>query len=200
MRFAKIAFVCICAWGAWHGYQTRPASKVSSGIVAPQAPEQGDILKAEFTVGKYQITPLASWKIEARVLSREDYRFDAGADLSPTDLALGWGRMSDVQVYSKLNVSQSNRFYFWRYDDEPPIPTDEIVRSSANMHLIPANEQVKEQIKRVRVGQIVKFAGQLIQAQNPAARWVWRSSMAREDSGAGACEVIWVESFEIEGS
>jgi hypothetical protein len=30
--------------------------------------------------------------------------------------------------------------------------------------------------------------------------WQWRSSRTRTDSGAGACEVIWVEDVELGGS
>ena len=37
----------------------------------------------------HTITPLQPFRLEARVLGREDYRFDRGARISPTDLALG---------------------------------------------------------------------------------------------------------------
>ena len=79
----------------------------------------------------------------------------------------------------------------------PPIPTDEIVRSSANMHLIPASDAVRTALARVRTGQIVRFEGELIEATEPSG-WRWRSSLTREDSGAGACEVVWVESLDTE--
>ena len=36
------------------------------------------------------------------MLSREDYRFDAGASLSPTDLALGWSAMANPDTYPKF--------------------------------------------------------------------------------------------------
>ena len=41
---------------------------------------------------------LAGFSVEARVLGREDYRFDREADYAPTDLALGWGRMTEDAV------------------------------------------------------------------------------------------------------
>lgn len=197
MRFAKLVLVAACAWGAWHWYETRPVAHVSPGTVAAAEPLQTSARKSSFKLNGYEIKPLAHIKVKARVLSREDYRAGKEADLSPIDLALGWGRMSDSSVYEQLHISQSGRFYFWRYDNEPPIPTDEIVRSSANMHLIPATSEVRAALGKVRQGQVVTFEGELIEANDPSG-WRWRSSLTREDSGAGACEVIWIESFAAE--
>ncbi len=197
MRFAKLAFIAACAWGAWHWYQTRPVTDISPGAEAVAAPQQARSSTQPFDLNGYRIEPLAHFKIRARVLSRENYATDKEADLSPTDLALGWGRMSDIDVYEQLHITQSGRFYFWRYDNEPPIPRDEIVNSSANMHLIPANDEVRRALARVRQGQIVNIEGELIEATQ-ANGWRWRSSLTRSDSGAGACEVVWVESLVAE--
>ena len=65
--------------------------------------------------------------------------FGREADLSPVDVAFGWGRMSDPAVIERLTISQSNRWYHWRYEGEPSIPAPEIAVSSANMQLIPAD-------------------------------------------------------------
>ena len=46
----------------------------------------------------YQIALLASFDIRARVIAVESYRFDRGAALSPVDLALGWGPMSNGDI------------------------------------------------------------------------------------------------------
>ena len=66
--------------------------------------------------GDYALSPLADFKVEARVLSRHDYTFDAGSALAPTDLALGWGRMSDSAVIERLDIAQPARFftYHWK--------------------------------------------------------------------------------------
>ena len=82
------------------------------------------------------------------MLSRELYSLDREADLSPIDLALGWGHMSDSAVLEKIKISQSQRFYFWRVD-EFPIPRGDIERSSANMHMIPANDALASRLKSV---------------------------------------------------
>ena len=144
----------------------------------------------------HTVRPLAAFAIEARVLGREDYRFDRNAALSPTDLALGWQRMADPAVYKRLDISQGGRWYRYRWGAEgPPLPQGEIVRSSANMHLVPANEAVAAAIDRVKEDQTVRLQGWLVEIRSEDG-WMWRSSLTREDSGDGACELIYVCELE----
>ena len=139
------------------------------------------------------MTPLVSFQIEARVLSAEHYSMDREADLSPVDLALGWGRMSDESILKDIKISQSGRFYHWHVDSFP-IPPEEIETHSANMHMIPANDDIEKQLKSARQGQIVAIKGQLIEAKANDG-WHWKSSLTRNDTGAGACELVYVESL-----
>ncbi|MDR7134902.1 hypothetical protein J2X06_002111 [Lysobacter niastensis] len=167
-------------------------------LVSPgDSPRQTDVPAslAPFRLQAATLKPLAGFSVEARVLSREDYSVGREADLSPTDLALGWGRMRDDDVLSRLDISQGGRFYSYRWADQPPLPPPEIVRSSANMHLIPANEAAAEALRRVRKDDRVRIDGWLVEAE-AGDGWRWRSSTTREDSGAGACEVIYVCSIE----
>ncbi|QDH70754.1 hypothetical protein [Marilutibacter alkalisoli] len=142
-----------------------------------------------------RLTPLAGFSLDARVLSRRDYSRDREADLSPTDLALGWARMSDDAVLDRLAISQSGRWYHYRWQGNPPLPPREIASSSANMHLIPANSDVAKQLKTIKPGDRVRIDGWLIEAQAPDG-WRWRSSTSRTDTGAGACEVVYACSIE----
>ena len=137
------------------------------------------------------LQPLAGFSIEARVLGREDYRMGREADFSPTDLALGWGRMTEDAVLGQLHISQGGRWYRYRWDRDPPIPVDEIVRSSANMHMVPADDAVAAALRDVDAGDRVRIDGWLVQVNTPDG-WRWRSSLTREDSGGGACEVVYV--------
>lgn len=164
------------------------------GVIAPGVPVQENLVDADqIQQGDYSLLPLARFSVNARVLGREDYRFDAGARLSPMDLALGWGRMSDSAVLDQLKIRQGVRFYSYSWRDPPPLPPREIVVSSANMHMVPADASVARQLKRVRRGDVVQIEGFLIEARR-ADGWYWRSSLTREDSGAGACELVYVTS------
>lgn len=147
-------------------------------------------------LGEARVTPLAGFSIEARVLGREDYRLGREADYSPTDLALGWARMTEDAVVSGLDISQSSRWYRYGWKDAPPIPVDEIVRSSANMHMIPADDAVAAALRRIERGDRVRIDGWLVQVEGD--NWRWRSSLTRDDSGGGACELVYVCSITRE--
>ena len=137
------------------------------------------------------LQPLAGFSIEARVLGREDYRMGREADFSPTDLALGWGRMTEDAVLAQLSISQGGRWYRYSWKTDPPIPVNEIVRSSANMHMVPADDAVAAALRDVDAGDRVRIDGWLVQVNTPDG-WRWRSSLTREDSGGGGCEVVYV--------
>ena len=143
------------------------------------------------------LQPLAGFSVDARVLSRENYRLGREAELSPTDLALGWGRMGDEAVLSKLAISQAGRWYHYRWRGDPPIPPQEIIQSSANMHMIPSDRTVASALREVRPGQRVRIDGWLVQVDAKDG-WHWRSSLTRHDTGGGACEVVYVCSISRE--
>ncbi len=187
---AALAVLGIVFW-----WTHRPVTH-GPGPVAPHPPQQIEIHDIQgFSHKEYQITPLAQFEAKARVLGSKRYRWDREAQLSPVDLALGWGAMSDERVLNELSISQSGRFFFW-WCDEMPIPEETIVRSSANMHIIPATPQIAKRLKKVRRGQVLRIKGYLVKAEAPDG-WYWVSSLTRKDSGAGACEVVWVEDLHI---
>ncbi|HVR81061.1 MAG TPA: hypothetical protein VHF02_03075 [Luteimonas sp.] len=162
-------------------------------VLAGDAPLQSDAppsLQA-FRLRATTLLPLAGFSIDARVLSREDYSHGRESELSPTDLVLGWGRMATPGLAERLDVSQSSRWYHYQWSGEPPLPPAEIARSSANMHLIPADAAVAAALKNVQAGERVRIDGWLVEADAPDG-WRWRSSTTREDIGAGACELIYI--------
>jgi hypothetical protein len=188
------ALLLLAGWLWWHG---RPIAR-ASGVLAPDDPVQTDFDTPQPAIEFKDATlhPLAKFSLTARVLSRDDYRFDAESDLSPTDLAFGWGRMSDSAVLRGIDISQSGRFYYWR-TKAFPIPRREIETHSANMHMIPADAAVAYELKRVRTGDVVSLDGMLVEADK-ANGWRWRSSLTRDDTGDGACEVVYVQSLTIQ--
>jgi hypothetical protein len=77
-----------------------------------------------------------------------------------------------------------------------PVGRQDIERSSANMHMVPANSVIERRLKSVREGQVVRIDGWLVEAHRGDG-FTWRSSLTRNDTGAGACELIFVNSVEI---
>jgi len=166
------------------------------GILVAERPEQVDLQASTFMLGDYQLTRKASFKIDARVLSKEPYYLGRTADLAPIDLALGWGEMSDSAVLSQIDISQSARWYRTRYDLPPPISEQQIIFNSSNMHMIPARKGIERKLKKLREGDIVSISGYLVDVDHDSG-WYWHSSMSRLDTGDGACELVYVESLSV---
>ena len=163
------------------------------GVLLASDPEQrSPPEEGPFEYGKFQLTPLAAFVLDARVLHRKIYHYDSGAALVPVDLAVGWGPMSDQAVLDRLKISQASRFYYYEYQNPPPIPPAEIISHSANLHLIPSTKAIAAQCKSLRTGELVHLAGLLVQATGPEIG-TWSSSLTRTDTGKGACELVWVE-------
>lgn len=123
----KAAVVMVAAFFAIESVRTHYAPSAGrvatlSAQAALQVPAQGPTDKAAFAFKGFQIQPMARFAIDARVLSREDYYLGKEAELAPLDLALGWKRMADPAVLRQLDISQGRRWYFYRWQGEPPHP------------------------------------------------------------------------------
>lgn len=190
------ALVAVCFWTAWQRFEHRPVHP-ADGQIAPGEPAQTDVTDATpVRLGRWVLTPRAMYEVTARILARADYSFDAIADLVPEDLALGWGPMSDNSVLTHFDISQGVRFYTWRPRDALPVPREMVISHSANTHVIPADQKVRGQLAALRVGQVVYLKGDLVDAKRDDGAWL-HTSMTRADSGAGACEVLLVQSVAV---
>ncbi len=179
-------------------YFSIPESEIryNPGVLIEEQPEQILLKKPEpWTHEEFTITPMAEFHLKARVLSYENYYMGKESKLSPVDLALGWGPMSDQSNLDKIEIRQSNRWYYWK---TKTIKTTQgiIVNNSANMHIIPDNESIDESISKIKRGSLVELRGYLVKV-NSDEGWVWKSSLSRNDSGEGACEIFWVKDFSL---
>jgi hypothetical protein len=191
----------------WQYLDSRPLHR-APGVVAPGEPEQwllGDdaardppraAATAPLRRGDFTVTPRARLRAEVRVLSRERYRLDPLAGAAPIDLAVGWGPMSDSAVIDSLEISQSARFYTWHYEGSPPLPADVISTHSANWHVVPASREVERELGRLRSGDVIALEGLLVDLDRDDGGRA-RTSLTRTDTGAGACEIIWVERLAV---
>ena len=186
-----LVLAALVAAGWWYVHE--PAA-TWRGMPAARDPVQTSAsLPGPFRHGDYTITPLARYSVTAVVLSRDRYRNDRGADLSPVDLALGWGPMSVASVINELKISQSARWYEYAFPGEPPLEPRQIAIHSANTHCLPADDDVRSRLLDVKRHSLVTMEGYLVEV-TAADGYHWRSSLSREDTGGGACEVFWITS------
>ena len=191
----KLLIALLAAMLIWKLLQD-DAIELGPGVHAAGLPVQKQLESPRsFDHAGYRVTPLAEFSIRAKVLSRENYSQGRESDLSPIDLALGWGRMSDEAVLQHIEISQSGRWYRWR-TERFPIPRREIETHSANMHMIPADDPVSDILGGIRRGQIIELDGFLVRADADDG-WRWISSLTREDTGARSCELVYVKRARI---
>ena len=167
-----------------------------AGVTAPDQPKQANLSGEKiWQVGEFNFKALAEYQIKARVLSRNNFSLGKESEISPFDLALGWGPMSDQSLIDKLDISQSNRWYRWKAD-VLPIPVREISLNSANVHIIPKDETIKAKFDDVHSGSLIEMNGYLVEVTTSDG-WRWKSSLKRDDTAGGSCELFWVEELVV---
>lgn len=195
-RLLTILILLLAIFSGWNKWKTRVSPVISDNMLAPGQPVQRKLSRGPvFERDNYRIQAVASYTVQARLLRRENYRFDREADLSPVDFALGWGPMSANPLLDQLTITQNNRFYWLRWQDQS-ISSNLVMHNSANTHIIPANRSVAKDVAAMRPGQIIELEGYLVNV-NTADGWRWNTSLSRTDTGAGACELFWVENARV---
>ena len=194
LKLVVVAAAMLVAGYAW--LDDRPVPHLP-GVLAPGEPAQSPPTDDRpWQYRGYRIAPLADFSLHARVLSTLRYRWDRGSTLAPYDLAVGWGEMSDSVRLADFRVEQGSR-YFTLYPRGEGSELRQALRQSANMHLIPANSEVRRAIAMAKEGSLVTLRGRLV-AVSGADGFTWRSSLRRDDTGDGACELVWVDEFTVQ--
>jgi len=199
MHWLLVAVFAAGLFGAWHWWTSEREVAHPPGVLAPSEPVQIDLDgDRRITRDRHVLHVRARFDIEARVLRKAIYRLDGGADVAPVDLGVGWGPMSDSAVVEALEFSQMGRFLYWKPRDPArfPLAPDAMLRNAAQLHLIPATRSIESRLKRLRPGQRVGIGGYLVDVTGPS-RFVWRTSLSRADTGAGACEIVYVETLDV---
>jgi len=198
----RVAVVLVVAilFGAWNWWSRERHERVPPGVVAPADPVQQMLdPPTRFDARDHTFIRRARYEITARVLRKEIYRIDGGANLAPVDLGLGWGAMSDSRIVDQLTFSQMGRFLFWEPKDRAkfPLSMGDVATHAAQVHAIPADDGVEQRLRKLRPGQVVTLSGYLVDVRR-ADGFSWNTSLRRDDVGDGACELMWIERVAVE--
>ncbi len=186
--------------GGWHWWTQERAVSRGAGALITAEPDQRDLdVPKQWGERGYTFLARAHYDISARILRKEIYYVDGGASLAPVDLAVGWGPMSDSAVIDQLEFSQMGRFLYLEAKSKTgfPIPSEMLITHAAQMHMIPASSDVERRLRRLRPGDLVTMGGYLVDVRGPGG-FVWNTSLTRQDTGNGACEIFWAESIEVQ--
>lgn len=141
---------------------------------------------------KVNLIKKAEYKIYALVASKKSYGRFSDGDISPIDLALAWGKLTDASYLKDISFFQSSRWYYYRYDEKRDIDISYIASHSANNHIIPKNKNILNILKKIKVKDRVILEGYLVDIYK-GSNFQWKTSLNRSDTGSGACEVFYVE-------
>ncbi|MBS0319286.1 MAG: hypothetical protein JSR18_01985 [Proteobacteria bacterium] len=191
-RWILVALCVLSLYGAYDWWTQRPVT-TPAGVQAAADPVQVNVVERETHIAAgHTLVVRAHYDITARILRKERYRADATADIAPWDLAVGWGPMSDAAIVDQLDITQMGRFFYWRMRDPVtfPLKPQDLVVHAGQIHAIPGDAAVASRLAHLRPGSVVTLRGDLVDVQMDGG--VWATSLTRVDTGAGACEIMWI--------
>jgi hypothetical protein len=163
--------------------------------------DQPSPIRREIDGFDLKIVLKARYTLSGIVVGTERYRMGMTGKLVPYDVAVVWGKLVEQDRYRRISWSQDDRWYVWRLERDAGFGTDMIIRNSSNNHLIPANDNLRKAIGLLKQGERAEIRGFLVEVEGKKGNsWYrWSSSLSREDSGSGSCEVIYLTGLKTGG-
>ncbi len=170
----------------------------SQGPVQSSLPSSEPILK-ETREGRFTLTPLTEYKLTGMVVSVRSYSDGWESLVSPYDLAIVWGKLTEPEYERFISYSQRDRWYFYRYQKDCPLDETYIISHSSNNHIIPDNENIRRALKTIKKKDKVVLEGFLVNVKGnyKGQEVYWNTSLSRSDTGNGSCEIIYVSKIRI---
>jgi hypothetical protein len=173
-----------------------------------EEPEQRAVQSPAFktTAGgiTYDVQPLYTYDLYGLIVSKHDAKTwwdyihkEWNDELNVLDLCVVWGNNVRDGAYKGIefssgqfvcNFSTSSREAYEAFD----------LTAISNNHLLSSDKRIAEKMRSARVGDQIHFRGYLAEySHNHGFPFKRGTSTVRTDTGNGACETVYVESFEI---
>lgn len=113
------------------------------------------------------------------------------------DVCVVWGKNIADGAYQKVTYKSGEYTCYYSWKGSAP---EFYGTYLANNHLIPKDSKVTSLIRRAAIGDQVHIKGYLVDysvLKNGQEIFTRRTSTTRNDTGNGACEIIYVTDFEI---
>lgn len=148
----------------------------------------------------YEVEPEYEYDITGMVVSYRHHDEDysrmhrlAKDHLNMLDVCVIWGdntraELDKIQFWNGLftcNVKTRSNSAWQSFD----------MNQLSNNHLLSDDEDVRDRVRRIRVGDQIRVKGYLSNYTSPAGKR--GTSTTRTDTGDGACETLYIEEFEI---
>ena len=147
----------------------------------------------------YDIEPVAKYELWGLVVTKNN--INSWADIMHTDASVDikdicviWGENVVGSDFHNVNFSSGDFTCYFQYPHMTVFDHNKI----SNNHLLSDNEAVRDKIRTAKIGDQIHVKGMLVN-YSPRSNPNWRriSSTIRTDTGNGACEVLFVNEFEV---
>jgi hypothetical protein len=152
----------------------------------------------------FVLTPVERYEISGKVVGTKSYpRGDPGHLVSPMDVALAWGELISPEYEEDIKYAMGERQYFFTYyprEGSNKLTASYISTHSSDNHLIPANDEIRKAVSRLKAGDIVTLSGWLVNIKGrnqEGETFNVKTSRSRSDSGPGSCEIIFIEDISV---
>ena len=164
-----------------------------------QKPTRARPFDFDYRGEQYLVEPAADYELWGVVVTHNN--ITGMTDITHTqdsvdikDICVVWGNNIKSNDYREVSYSSGDFTCFFSYGRRLRFYHNEL----SNNHLLSDDEQVRNVIRDVEIGDQVHLKGMLVNyawASRPG--WQRNSSTTREDTGKRACEVVYVDKFEI---
>lgn len=203
-------FLIICAVSFFARQDYRTVNDIHPQVLhEPVQTASADKSKIIFAKDDFQYTlePLYDYRINAMVVHAMDYTWFSiykRDSVFPLDLCVIWGDNLKDKTYrnKSLFFRQDFRFCLYNWFGDVDFKGNEL----SNNHLIIRDKDLEKRLMKLKKGDQVEIKGKLVNVSaknsgkpgkyDPLA-FTMSSSITRNDTGAGACEVLYVEDMKI---
>jgi len=160
----------------------------------------GEPIIKEVKNGHLTLTPIAEYRVSGVVVSKKSYDGGWESQISPYDLTIVWGKLAEPAYDKYIEYWQNNRWYFFRYKEASAFDHSYVVTHSGNHHTIPANYNVRKALESIQKDDKVILEGYLVNVKGTyrGKPVFWSTSLSRNDTGNGSCEVFYVSKVRID--
>ncbi len=155
---------------------------------------------------RWVLSPAADYSISGIVAAKKDSVWQIGFSRSDferkafLDLVIVWGPIADKKIVEenfKFNLDKTDitRVLSTKFKKNR-LPKGYNSRYITHNNLVPANDNIVAALLKIRKWDKVKLGGFLINMKTPD-RYLFKTSLSREDYGWSASEIIYVTSVQI---
>jgi len=146
----------------------------------------------------WEFTPLFNYEITGLVFGVSHKFASKFGDVIAADVGLLWGENAEKKLYKDVKLRVMVDHYYARWGSGASFN----LHDAANTHTAACDPAAMKKIKTLKTGDQARLRGWLVNARitkepgetDPAKIMTWNSSVIRQDSGEGACELLYVAS------